>query len=209
MEKIDKKLKPILIPCCKNSWFHRDCLQRFANTSGVHFKCPLCNDKVQCQSELPKLGIFLPEKDADWEYDMDQESEDERDKTCDAENCLVTNQISFDPGLCFWKNCSTCGSNAIHESCIIEQEAEFVCRSCLEILNRPKTPQKLPEPVAVPKKETFKKFTSWFSDDDLCTDSDEPISSPLNSRKRRASGLNRLESNKKKKQKAKRGKGFL
>lgn len=194
MEKIGKKSRPILIPCCKNSWFHHDCLQRFANTSGVYFKCPLCNDKDQCHSELPKLGFFLPVKDADWEYDMEayQESEDDLEKICDAENCFVSNQTYFDPSLCLWRNCSTCGSNAIHEFCIIEPDADFICLSCVEILGRQKTPQKAAEPVAFPKIEPVKKFESWFSDDEPCSDAYEPNDSLLNSRKRRAGGLDRL-----------------
>lgn len=56
------KEKSILIPCCKNSWFHQLCLQKFANTAGSWFKCPLCNDKKVCYEELPRLGIFLPTK---------------------------------------------------------------------------------------------------------------------------------------------------
>lgn len=60
MERISRLNKSILIPCCKNSWFHRTCLQKFATTAGDYFKCPLCNDKTQCLAELPRLGIFIP-----------------------------------------------------------------------------------------------------------------------------------------------------
>lgn len=60
--RMNKKAKSILIPCCKNSWFHHSCLQTFANTAGVWFKCPLCNDKKVCYQVLPKHGVFLPEK---------------------------------------------------------------------------------------------------------------------------------------------------
>lgn len=60
--RMNKKAKLILIPCCRNSWFHHSCLQTFSNTAGVWFKCPLCNDKKVCHQLLPKLGIFFPQK---------------------------------------------------------------------------------------------------------------------------------------------------
>jgi hypothetical protein len=58
-DKLNKK-NSILIPCCKNSWFHRKCLQKYALTSGYyHFKCPLCADRSKCIEQLPKLGMYF------------------------------------------------------------------------------------------------------------------------------------------------------
>ena len=37
-------------------------------TSGTqHFKCPNCNNKEAIAREFKKLGIYLPQKDAEWE----------------------------------------------------------------------------------------------------------------------------------------------
>lgn len=107
MDRINKQEKSILIPCCKNSWFHQNCLQKFAYTSGVCFKCPMCNNKDKCYEILPKLGIYLPLKDADWEYDIEtyEIEEDVPVVECDAENCLK-NQFDYDNLLpLLWRNC--------------------------------------------------------------------------------------------------------
>lgn len=62
MERVRSCLvNSILMPCCKNYWVHQSCLQKYAMTSGVHFKCPLCNNKTECHELLPRLGIYIPE----------------------------------------------------------------------------------------------------------------------------------------------------
>lgn len=140
LEKIrtkKKTVKSILIPCCKNSWYHHSCLQHFATSAGVYFKCPLCNDTSRCEEILPKLGIFLPEKDADWEFEGDAYINETRDKICDFENCTTFHQIYKDfPWL--WKICSCCGGSAIHKTCIKDKSRteDFVCASCTEILSK-------------------------------------------------------------------------
>ena len=52
-EKVDQVLegfKKIRDPCCGRH-FHRDCVQRFAMTSGTeHFKCPKCNNREEITS---------------------------------------------------------------------------------------------------------------------------------------------------------------
>lgn len=142
MDKI-KKAKALLIPCCRNSWFHRTCIQKFANTSGVFFKCPMCNDTKICKKKLPLLGILLPEKDADWYFDTSEfeDLNETLERICDAEeNCRNKANLSEQ-----WKLCSTCGASAIHIKCW-DQVRDFVCNSCDEILNRP---EKLEENSAV------------------------------------------------------------
>ena len=137
MDKI-RSARAVLIPCCKNAWFHTTCLQRFATTSGVFFKCPLCNDTKVCKKELPLQGIFLPEKDADWNYDLSnfENLNETIEEMCDAEeNCQSEANFLDLPEQ--WKLCSTCGASAIHLKCW-DQVREFVCKSCDEILNRPK-----------------------------------------------------------------------
>jgi G2/M phase-specific E3 ubiquitin-protein ligase len=133
MEKVGKSRR-ILIPCCKNSWFHQSCLQKFASTSGVFFKCPLCNDTEICKEKLPLMGIYIPEKDADWEFDFEayENLNETVEKICDSEDCQSDESFSDFPHL--WKLCSTCGASAIHLKCLSDDE--FVCRSCDEVLNR-------------------------------------------------------------------------
>ena len=43
-------------PCC-GGWFHRDCVERMAETAGCHyFKCPLCNNKKEFSQEMQDFG---------------------------------------------------------------------------------------------------------------------------------------------------------
>ena len=68
-EKVDQVLenfKKIRAPCCGRH-FHRDCVQRFAMTSGTqHFKCPNCNNQEEITKEFKKNGVYIPYKDAEW-----------------------------------------------------------------------------------------------------------------------------------------------
>lgn len=50
-------------PCCKNAWFHRDCLQVQAINAGVFFfRCTICNNSDIFQKEMLRMGIHIPEK---------------------------------------------------------------------------------------------------------------------------------------------------
>lgn len=58
-----KKFDPVNMiqtPCCRNGFFHKLCLQKFAKTAGYFFKCPLCNDSKVFRQKLPAKGIFIP-----------------------------------------------------------------------------------------------------------------------------------------------------
>lgn len=46
-------------PCCKNTWFHRKCIQRQALAAGLYFfKCPLCCNKEIFQVRIAFI-LFL------------------------------------------------------------------------------------------------------------------------------------------------------
>lgn len=47
--------------CCGHGWYHKDCLQNYANSSGYFFKCPLCNDTSKFL-EVKNWGIFVPDR---------------------------------------------------------------------------------------------------------------------------------------------------
>ena len=60
----------ILAPCCNGAWFHHKCVQTMAlNHGDHHFKCPLCNNLQEFSSEMQRLGIYLPQRDAAWEQE--------------------------------------------------------------------------------------------------------------------------------------------
>ncbi len=75
-------------PCC-GGWFHRECLEHLAKSTGYFFKCPLCNNKDDFELEMKKFGVYIPEQDASWERDDGAfVSLLERHDSCDAQVCL-------------------------------------------------------------------------------------------------------------------------
>lgn len=48
--------------CCKNKWFHRRCLQGYADNAGYFLKCPCCNNSDKFREYIMKRGIFIPER---------------------------------------------------------------------------------------------------------------------------------------------------
>ncbi|XP_074811893.1 G2/M phase-specific E3 ubiquitin-protein ligase isoform X3 [Natator depressus] len=80
-------------PCCKNAWFHRDCLQYQALSAGVFFfRCTVCNNKDKFQNEMLRMGIHIPEKDASWELEENAYQDLlQRYQHCDARRCLCRN----------------------------------------------------------------------------------------------------------------------
>lgn len=51
--------------CCNQGYYHRDCMQRHANSAGYLAKCPSCGrDADGFRKFLRTRGIFCPDKDA-------------------------------------------------------------------------------------------------------------------------------------------------
>ncbi|KAM7350543.1 PHD finger protein 7 [Cochliomyia hominivorax] len=121
----------ILTPCCRNGWFHKLCLQKFAKTAGYFFKCPLCNDSKIFREKLPSRGIFIPNRDAAWELEPNAFAELlERPSECAAQVCKnkrgrrATNHSNP------FVMCSTCGSIAMHRLCLPHGQRRFNCADC-------------------------------------------------------------------------------
>lgn len=176
-DRLDKA-KSILIPCCKNSYFHRLCLQKYAHTSGsYHFKCPLCADREVCINELPKMGIYIPMKDAEWELDDDfQDMAAPPVLLC--ENCDNKDKDADKPYL--WKLCGTCGSQGIHYECDTEAENPYTCQECTEIhenFMKSKAMKRAAEKMerATKKKKNCVKPSPFLlcSDEELCSTDDD------------------------------------
>ncbi len=67
LEEVGTGERSVVCPHCFNV-SHLDCLQRMAQSSGrEHYRCPTCNDKEEFTKQSVKVGIYVPEKDADWE----------------------------------------------------------------------------------------------------------------------------------------------
>ncbi|GAB1606401.1 uncharacterized protein LOC115209160 [Argonauta hians] len=109
-------------PCCKNTWFHRTCIQRQALAAGLHFfKCPLCCNKELFQAEMLQIGIYIPEQDAAWEMEPHAYQELLEPYThCDLDNCLCPRGRKYNKDDSKWEIivCYWCGSQGCHVGCI-------------------------------------------------------------------------------------------
>lgn len=56
------ELGSVQSPCCKNGWFHRGCLRRFAANAGYFFKCPMCNNSREFRDAVRLRGVFVPDR---------------------------------------------------------------------------------------------------------------------------------------------------
>ncbi|XP_037826344.1 reticulocyte binding protein 2 homolog b [Lucilia sericata] len=121
----------ILTPCCRNGWFHKLCLQKFAKTAGYFFKCPLCNDSDVFREKLPARGIFIPNQDAAWELEPNAFAELlERPNECAAQECKNRKGRKASSDLNPFVMCSTCGSTAMHRQCLPNGGKRFHCADC-------------------------------------------------------------------------------
>lgn len=126
-------------PCCKNAWFHRDCLQVQALSAGVFFfRCTLCNNTDIFQKEMLRMGIHIPEKDASWELE-ENAYEDllQSHNRCDVRRCHCKKGRDYNEPNSKWevKRCQCCGSSGTHVACSSLQllEQNWECLDCRRI----------------------------------------------------------------------------
>ncbi|XP_068141211.1 PHD finger protein 7 [Drosophila tropicalis] len=117
----------IYSPCCQNGWYHKTCLQRYANSSGYFFKCPLCNNSETFR-DVSYWGISVPNSDASWELEPGAFHEQaQRDLICHAARCRNSNgrKANNEQELCY---CNSCGSNPVHVGCT--SHGIYECNDC-------------------------------------------------------------------------------
>ncbi|KAM8921247.1 G2/M phase-specific E3 ubiquitin-protein ligase [Pelodytes ibericus] len=139
-------------PCCNSSWFHRDCLQYQALNAGLYFfRCTVCNNKDEFQSEMLRMGIHIPERDASWELEENAFQDLlERYQHCDAEKCICPSGRGHNEADSKWEivRCQCCGSRGTHLSCSHLQRLSqsWECSECESIVC---TPGKRSRPVSL------------------------------------------------------------
>ncbi|XP_063295486.1 G2/M phase-specific E3 ubiquitin-protein ligase [Pelobates fuscus] len=144
-------------PCCKSSWFHRDCLQYQALSAGLHFfRCSVCNNKDKFQNEMLRMGIHIPERDASWELEENAFHELlERYQHCDVEMCICPNGREFNKPDSKWEilRCQCCGSKGTHLACssLMKYNHGWDCTECKNIVC---TPGKRSRPGSLTPSET-------------------------------------------------------
>nr|DBA14090.1 TPA: hypothetical protein GDO54_005105 [Pyxicephalus adspersus] len=108
-------------PCCKTSWFHRDCLQYQALSAGLFFfRCTVCNNKELFQKEMLRMGINIPERDASWELEENAFQELlVRYQRCDVKKCKCQFGREYNESESKWEivRCECCGSSGTHIAC--------------------------------------------------------------------------------------------
>ncbi|XP_064621496.1 uncharacterized protein LOC135484197 isoform X2 [Lineus longissimus] len=156
-------------PCCKNSWYHRECIQNQALSAGLHFfKCPLCNNKDNFQKEMLTFGIYIPDQDAAWEREANafQELLD-RHSRCDVKTCLCQNGRTFKTSGKFnIALCDLCGSQGTHLACsnLKSEDSAWACPDCKKVQVKDKK-KKVPSPgQATVKSKSPQNFASYLEE---------------------------------------------
>ncbi|XP_006890028.1 PREDICTED: G2/M phase-specific E3 ubiquitin-protein ligase-like [Elephantulus edwardii] len=127
-------------PCCKNAWFHRDCLQAQAINAGMFFfRCTVCNNSDIFQEEMLRMGIYIPEKDASWELEENAYQELlQHYERCDVRRCRCKEGREYSAPDSKWeiKRCQCCGSSGTHLACssLRSWEQHWECLECRSII---------------------------------------------------------------------------
>ncbi|XP_056282143.1 G2/M phase-specific E3 ubiquitin-protein ligase isoform X3 [Pseudoliparis swirei] len=143
LDAIDPVLSFSVLKCpsCHASWFHRDCVQRQAHSSGLFFfRCTLCSNKQSFQQEMLRMGIFIPERDASWELEANAYSELlEVYERCDALVCLSRDGRSHSAKTGWFEviRCQLCGSRGTHRKCsVLKLDSRvWACSDCTTATN--------------------------------------------------------------------------
>lgn len=129
--------------CGRN--FHSPCLQRMALASGSQcFKCPHCNNSDKFLAGMRMTGVYVPDKDADWEGEENSSFYNYGDlyrqaKKCSAPACNAGDREEHKLGT-KWEIilCDFCGLNGVHIECegLDIHKPDFSCLDCKEPLDR-------------------------------------------------------------------------
>ncbi|EDV91923.1 PHD finger protein 7 [Drosophila grimshawi] len=117
--------------CCNNGWYHKTCLQQYANSSGYFFKCPLCNDSKKFGSVV-LWGISVPLCDASWENTSMYEDQTRRETKCSARRCVNPDGREADNLQLLY--CCFCGSIPMHSNCMPLKYDKYYCDTCSEVV---------------------------------------------------------------------------
>ncbi|XP_032226898.2 nucleolar protein dao-5 isoform X2 [Nematostella vectensis] len=128
-------------PCCKRSWFHRECVQRQATASGIHFfRCAVCNNIQDFQDEMLRMGIHIPDRDAVWESGDAFADLLETYNRCDADVCLCKKGREHGGRHGKWKIrlCDVCGQCGTHKICQgwVAMPDIWECPTCAAVKKR-------------------------------------------------------------------------
>ncbi|XP_034489857.1 uncharacterized protein LOC117793602 [Drosophila innubila] len=116
--------------CCNNGWYHKDCLQRYADSAGYFFKCPLCNNSKQFRL-VALWGITVPDRDASWEQTDAFADQLEVPLNCTAIKCR--NKAGRKSSKELLNYCTLCGGNPMHPECTTSKADDYCCNDCVTV----------------------------------------------------------------------------
>ncbi|KAG8189388.1 hypothetical protein JTE90_021890 [Oedothorax gibbosus] len=124
----------LYVPCCKNNWYHKDCIQKYATSAGQYFfNCPMCKNSSEFTKVTQTYGIHIPERDASWELEENAFQELYHRPECGASPCHCHDGKNYE-GDGEWELlfCKLCGSKATHRFCekISENVEYWHCNEC-------------------------------------------------------------------------------
>ncbi|KAH8411802.1 hypothetical protein KR215_011405 [Drosophila sulfurigaster] len=135
-----KSTEHILGKCCNRGWYHKRCLQQYANSAGYFFKCPLCNDKEKFHL-VSMWGICVPNRDASWEQTDAYDGERMLTTTCTAQNCQLRRENPDESVSEILLYCNLCGGNPMHTQCTPLDTEDYCCNDCNGVTNDTIDPQ--------------------------------------------------------------------
>ncbi|XP_075157065.1 E3 ubiquitin-protein ligase PHF7-like [Haematobia irritans] len=123
--------------CCNNGYAHSVCMKKYALNSGYYLKCIWCRSK-DFREDVKYQGIFVPDRDANWEREKGAYSELHRSYSrCDMETCHCGKGRDYSKGKWSIIKCVLCGLVGAHNPfCIPGLEnnkkptEEFKCDTC-------------------------------------------------------------------------------
>uniref|UniRef100_A0A182K2T7 PHD-type domain-containing protein n=1 Tax=Anopheles christyi TaxID=43041 RepID=A0A182K2T7_9DIPT len=111
---------------CPDGLLHRECVQRFAYTSGYNFKCPLCWNK-NFRQHAAECGIFVPQRESAWEREPGA-FKDLHKNRCTATTCALANRRNTTTQLI---GCKVCGGQLMHKLCSgVTDVNKYLCSVC-------------------------------------------------------------------------------
>ncbi|XP_072210010.1 PHD finger protein 7-like [Excalfactoria chinensis] len=133
----------LVCPSCSNARFHRSCIQGQALHAALHhFRCPNCQEMPNFQTEMLRLGIKIPDRDAAWEMEEGAYHElHVQHSRCDANVCLCPQGREHSENVGPWRMllCSSCGSCGTHQQCsaVAEDAESWECSGCSSVSTAP------------------------------------------------------------------------
>jgi len=126
-------------PCCK-AWYHRACVEKLCLAAGRHHtRCPLCTSKEAFQQEMLRCGVYIPDRDAQWELEDGAFSAlYRRHSSCDAPTCTCPLGREHQEQDSDWELvlCELCGAQGVHAACagLDNVNLRWKCETCLGAL---------------------------------------------------------------------------